>query len=159
MKKRLKIFLIIFFNALGIITICMYLFKKIINAQIYRVNKFRSYYNVLNSWMVIKSKGEKLVTYFHNNNYRNIAIYGMGEIGNRLYEELENTEIEVVYGIDSNSNSAYGKVDIYSIDDKMPEVDAIIVTPIFAYQDIKENLEKRVSVPIISLEEVTDFLL
>ena len=40
------------------------------------------------------------------------------------------------------------------MDDELEEVDAIVVTPISAFGEIKQTLEKKVDCPIISLEDV-----
>ena len=43
-----------------------------------------------------------------------IAIYGMGYLGECLYEELENTDIQVLYGIDQSARGLYGRVSYLS---------------------------------------------
>ena len=66
-----------------------------IKSQEKEVEKYRAYYNMLNQWMVLKQEGKSLEKYFIDNGYKTVAIYGMGEMGNRLYEELKGTSIEV----------------------------------------------------------------
>lgn len=43
---------------------------------------------------------------------------------------------------------------IYRPDEMLPEIDAVIVTPVWDFDQIKEQLVNRVKCPIISLEEV-----
>ncbi len=119
-----------------------------------KVEKFKSYYSVLNQWLFIKQHGKNLEEYFVNNQYKSIAIYGMGELGNRLFDELENTSVEVKYVVDKEAMSAYSKVDVRELEEMTDDVDAVVVTAIFAMDDIKSDIEEQVTCPIISLEDV-----
>lgn len=88
------------------------------------------------------------------NHYNNIAIYGMGRVGKQLYNELINSKIKIACVIDSKEileNIIPPQVKI----DKIPEeADAIIVTPVFSFDFIKESLEKMYECPIISIEKL-----
>lgn len=119
-----------------------------------RIDKFKTYYNMLNQWLIIKHDGKSLEKYFIDNNYNTIAIYGMGEIGNRLYEDLQNTSVAVKYAVDQNAAGTYTDLEVQGIEDEFAEVDAIVVTATFAFDEIEEELSKKVDFPIISLEEV-----
>lgn len=117
-------------------------------------DKFKRYYNILNQWLFLKHENKSLENYFVKHSYKNIAIYGMGEMGIRLYDELKNTDIKVIYGIDRNAEFLHLNLNIIDVNDKFEEVDAIIITPIFAYEKIVETLQDRIKCPMISLEEV-----
>lgn len=119
-----------------------------------RILKFKSYYSMLNQWLGVKQNNGNLATYFNENGYKNIAIYGMGEMGNRLYDELKDTSVNVAYGIDKNPGECYSDLEIFEISGNLPDVDAIIVTAVFAYEDIKKDIEAIVKCPIISLEDI-----
>ena len=108
----------------------------------------------MNQWIILKQKGISLVPYFKEHKYNRIAIYGMSYLGERLLDDLKETEIEVVYGIDRNADSLYSDVDIISPDDDFMPVDAIVVTATFYFDEICDNLQSKVSCPIISLEDV-----
>lgn len=118
------------------------------------VDKFKGYYNMLNQWLILKQQGKSLEKYFVDNNYKTIAIYGMGEMGNRLYDELKDTDIEIKYGIDQNAASTYSELEVVDKDAELEEVDVIIVSATFAFDDVEEELSQRVDYPIISLEDV-----
>jgi len=118
-----------------------------------RVDKFRSYYNIL-IWIISKNEGKSLVNYFTDNSYKNIAVYGMGELGNRLIEELRSSDISVRYGIDKKAQSVYSEVEVKGVDSKIENVDVIVVTAVFAFEEIKNELSKVTDTPIVSLEEV-----
>lgn len=117
-------------------------------------NKFKEYYNILNQWISIKNEGKSISDYFKQKDINKIAIYGMGELGNNLLKELDNTGITVCYGIDQNSAYTYSKLILKNVNDDLPEVDAIVVTPIFAYKEIYDKLSVKVDYPIISIEDI-----
>lgn len=109
---------------------------------------------MMNQWVKVKQEGKNLSTYFSDNDYKKIAIYGMSYAGETLLEELRDSEVEVVYGIDKNADGIYADVDIVSLDDDLENVDAIVVTAITFFDEIEEKLSQKVNCPIISLEDV-----
>ncbi len=117
-----------------------------------KTNKFKGYYNILNQWLIIRNQGKSIEDYFKENNYMTVAIYGMGGIGQRVYEELEKTDVDVKYVIDKSLINS--RLKVFDINDELPYVDVIIVTPIFAFDDIEKELSKKVSYPIVSIEEL-----
>lgn len=127
--------------------------RELNNLQIV-LEKLSSYYQVLNMWLEMKQKGWSAVTYLQKQGINRIAIYGMKELGERLYEELKSTEIKVVCIIDKNPSQIKGNFVVISPDENIPEVDAIIVTAYYYYPEIKKQLEKKVNCPIYSLSGV-----
>ena len=129
--------------------------QKKIDQKTEKVDKFKGYYNMLNQWLLLKQEGKSLEKYFTDNGYKSIAIYGMGEMGNRLYDELKNSKVvEVKYAIDKNAAATYSELDIVDVDDEMDEVDAVVVSAIFAFDEIEEDLGAKVDCPVVSLEDV-----
>ena len=45
-------------------------------------------------------------------------------------------------------------IDIYSLSDKLPEADITIITPVFAFESIKNDLKKKGVICCISIEEI-----
>ena len=119
-----------------------------------KINKFKNYYNMLNEWLYLKQNGTSLDTYFKKNDYNSIAIYGMGEMGNRLYDELKQSDIEVKYVIDKNFTSVYSELEVLDPEEEFPEVDVVVVTATFAFDEIENSIENKVNCPIVSLEDV-----
>ncbi len=136
----------------GLVSIC---FKNKSDALMSgKIEKFKGYYNMLNQWLMLKQEGKSLEKYFEDNGYKNIAIYGMGEIGNRLYNELKDSKkVKIKYVIDKNADVC-SETRIFNIDDNLPDVDVVIVTATFAFDEIKEELGKRLYVPVISINDV-----
>ncbi|WP_418967025.1 glycoside hydrolase family 99-like domain-containing protein [Butyribacter intestini] len=121
-----------------------------------REAKFRRYYELYNQWLKLKNDGYKLGTFFVQNGYKKIAIYGMGEIANRLIEELEESSVDILYGIDKNMSQAFAEIDIIGMDecDRFDDVDCIVITPVHVYEKIKKDLEKKTKAIIYSIEEI-----
>lgn len=128
--------------------------KETIENREQKLNRITAYHNILNHWWDIKNQKKSLEEYFEANDYNTIAIYGMGDLGCHLYEELKDSHINILYAIDKGICAEKVKVKMVRLNEELLEVDAIIVTPVHFYNEIKEQLEKKVSCPIISLEDV-----
>ena len=118
------------------------------------IDKFKNYFDVVHKWLAICQQDVSLTEYFITRGYRTIAIYGFGILGKHLYDELKDTEIEVKYAIDGQVGLSYIKV--FSPEDVLPVVDAVIVTATFDFTNIEHKLRSKVDCPIVSLEEVVD---
>ena len=116
--------------------------------------KHHSLFLLMYQWVKRKQEGKNLAMFFENNGMKRIAIYGMSFVGEALVRELMDTEIDVMYGIDGNVDNIYTNIKVVSINDKLEPVDAIVVTAITYFNEIQEQLEARVTCPIISLEDV-----
>ena len=91
---------------------------------------------------------------FYDMKNKKIAIYGMGNVGEHLYNVLKNTDIKVMYGIDSKAVDTDYEIKVYSPDYELPNVDAIVVTIPFAFTSIKDSLEQKTANEIVSLEHI-----
>lgn len=105
-------------------------------------------------WTRAKQVGKKMEDYFHKNGFQNIAIYGLGMIGETLVDELCDSDVNIIYGIDKNRGDECFEFDVLHPDEVTDNIDVVIVTALFYYDSIKNDLERKLSCPIISLEEV-----
>lgn len=117
-------------------------------------DKHLALYQLMNQWVRVKQEGKNLSEYFERNNYRTIAIYGMSYVGETLINELKGTVTQVAYGIDRNADMLCSDVEIVSIDDNLEKVDAIVVTAISFFDEIEDQLVKKVDCPVLSIEDV-----
>ena len=117
-------------------------------------DKHLALFLMMNQWVKVKQEGKKLSEYFETNGYKKIAIYGMSYAGETLLDELRESEIEVVYGIDNRADSIYLDLDIVTMEDTLEEVDAVVVTAITYFEEIAEKIEKKLECPVISLEDI-----
>lgn len=73
----------------------------------------------------------------------------MSYLGNRLYDDLYRSSVEVVFGIDIGADGIEYDIPIYRMDsiemaEKLTHVDAVVVTVISSYQNILNDLKKYV---------------
>lgn len=153
MKKKISVLSIIISTIAGALASGTYFMSKV-KKKDEKISKFKNYYNMLNQWLSIKQKDQSLEVYFKDNGYKTIAIYGLGEMGYRLYDELKNSSIQILYAIDQKAEDIYSEIDIVGKEDDFKSVDVIVVSATFAYEEIKKELEQKTDITIISLEDV-----
>ncbi len=117
-------------------------------------DKHLALFLMMNQWVRIKQEGKHISEYFRKYGYKRIAVYGMSYAGDTFVEELKNSDIEIVYGIDKNVNNLFSVIDIVSPEDDLETVDVIVVTAITFYEEVKEQLSEKLDCPIISLEDI-----
>lgn len=137
----------------------LYYAKKAINKSYNLVSRYRDYYDVTNQWLKNINQSKKTSNYFEENGYESIAIYGLGELGSRLYEELKESKINIKYFVDKEADNMYfgsEDVELVAIEDLNDDnIDAVVVTPVYAYNQIEKQLQNNgVTCDIISLEDV-----
>ena len=116
--------------------------------------RLNGYYTLLNKWLELSQHGKSLSSYFEENHYQKIIVYGMGELGQRFCDDLKGTDLEIKYAIDQNAEEQFTDLELYSIHDTLPEFDVIVVTPIFAYEEIRKQLNEMGYENVIALDEV-----
>lgn len=153
-KHNILLIFLMFTNVL-IINILKFCQKKQLQTSQWHVQRFQDHYWLLNHWLELKNEGKSTASYFEEMGYRHIAVYGMAELGNRLMEDLEDSSVQIDYGIDRDISCSIARIDeVYYPEDDLPETDIIVVTPYSMFEEIKELLEKKVKCPVVSLEEV-----
>lgn len=119
------------------------------------LKNLKRHHAILEHWLNTKIKGQNLEPYFEKNEFRTIAVYGLGTLGCCLCRELQGSSVvKVEYGIDKNIETSKWIVRLKKLSEEIVPVDAVIVTAIASFHDIKRELEKYYQCPILSLEEV-----
>lgn len=116
--------------------------------------KLQLFYILLNHWLELKQHNKSIVPYFQENNYKKIIIYGMKELGERLCDELSESDIEVVAAMDRNADKIYAPVKLLFTQDEVPQADVIVVTAPFYFGEIERELKKRTNIPIVDLLDI-----
>lgn len=120
-------------------------------------DKYYQYYQLLNRWLVCKQEGRSLASYFEKKKYESIAIYGMGPLGERLFDELRGTSIKVLYGIDKTTDGTPRKgLRMVRPEEEFEDVDCIVVSPFLDYSPIEDLLYGKIHGDILALDEVID---
>lgn len=136
--------------------------KRLYSAQLKkqseRTEKFTKYFDVFHYWLKIKEQDSSISAILQEAGYNQIAIYGMGVVGNHLYKELNNSEVKVSYVIDRNADNIYNNegYEVRNLDQKLEAVDAIIVTAVFEFEKIKYDIEKISKYPVLSLLDILE---
>ena len=133
---------------------------QLISSAKISINKLNDYARLEEKWKIANRWNIVLTNYFNNKNIYEIAIYGYGVIGEMVVRELQEEGVEIKYLIDQDSalyrNPEYK---IYNSAEVLPYVDLVIVTPLFAFEEIRLKLKAQNLGYVISLEEILDDLL
>lgn len=105
-------------------------------------------------WMRTKQEGKSVPAYLKEKGYKKVAIYGLSYAGERLLDELCDNGIEVKYAVDKKADPVYFDTEICRPEEDLEEVDAVIVTAITFYDEIRTMLETKLQCPILSLEDI-----
>ena len=115
-------------------------------------------YHLLLRWN--EAGNDKIVRWLRQNQYQNAAIYGMGDLGRKLYRDLKATEICVKFAMDQYAGSMTADIPVVRLDlfAVMPDVDVVIVTVTQSYDSIKKELVSHGcdSAKIISLQQMIE---
>lgn len=111
-------------------------------------------YEFINRWLMLKQRGIEISTFFLERGMRTVAIYGIRHMGERLYDELKESEVNVEYVIDRNPIELDGKVLVRHPDEELKPVDAVVITPIFDFLEIKDKLSDKLDCPMFFIEDV-----
>lgn len=174
MWNKKRIFLKVIFSAIGILEMAGGLFairklkkcRQELVSERHQVNRHAVNYSMMLKSMLIHQRGRKLADFFTKKHYQKIAIYGAGEIGIMLFDEIRKNGVEVAYFIDSGAQKIERFADcvlredaivpVYPMLAEFPYVDALVITPVSIIEEIEKKLEGKIFAPMISLEEVID---
>lgn len=126
-------------------------------------NRINAINRTMFHWIDQNADDKYFQRYFEKRRIKKIAIYGMSSLGELLYYHVKDTGVEIAYLMDKGAGTVenrFGDTPIYGLNTEknLPEVDAIIVTPVYYYSSIEEDLRKR-NIPakkIISIEKVVN---
>jgi len=138
---------------IGAVLVGKFLLKRLDKAQAMS-DKHLQLYRMTNEWLKTKQEGKSLAGFLKKLGYKTVAVYGMGITGDRVLDELENTDIEVKYCIDQNAKNIYSVVNVLSPNETLEEVDAVIVTTITFFDQIENTLSKKLKSKIVALDDL-----
>lgn len=118
------------------------------------LNKYQSYYRVLDLWLKINEQGKNLADYFYKNSYRSILIYGYTSLADHLINALKGSDVKVLGYIDRRDDYRAEKLPVFNLESQFPICDAIVVTPIYDFTKIHDSLVQKSNSQIVSIEEI-----
>lgn len=118
--------------------------------------KNSEYYLLMTNWVKLLQHHKSVADCLREQGYNNIVIYGMGIVGKCLYDEVIRYNVDVAYGIDSEYEGNYKDLSIKKLTtiDCIEDVDAVIVTPFYDFNEIQIKLKKVTDVEILPIDEV-----
>lgn len=116
--------------------------------------KYNHMFQLMNYWLLLKQKNIHISDYLLKEGYQSIAIYGIGHMGLRLFDELKDNGIKVKYAIDQRADDISINLRVIPPDKIIEKVDAIIVTVITSFNEIENSLKEKINIPILSLEDM-----
>lgn len=127
--------------------------EKKLNEQKKNTTKYLALFRQMNQYLVTKQMGKKIESFFEEKNIKTIAIYGMSHIGQRIIDDLRDSDVQVMYGIDQRADRLTYELDIYHPEDELPDVDAIVVTA-YDFDEIAELLAGKTNCNILAFHEI-----
>jgi|GEM_PF-834036 len=122
--------------------------------------RFKNYYELLNGWMKLKNNNISLRDYFKLRGINTISIYGAGELGKRLYEEMKDSSIEVRYFIDNSLSKTQTSlhripiIDVLDLKDNQ-SIGTVVITVTYEFDLICEYINKiNKNINILSLDKI-----
>lgn len=107
------------------------------------------------SQMILRRDEEVLKKYIELGGYKAIGLYGWGQVGQCAYAELKACEHIPVCVIDRNcANLNSSETIIYSPLGLFPQMDLLIVTPTYYFDEIEKEMASRVGCKIISIDDI-----
>lgn len=137
-----------------------YILEEWLDEEEKHLYRYRLYYQILINWLKKITLGHKVENWFLKKNIHKIIIYGGGELGRILYDQLQTENRVIVDAVCDRNNSG---LDQYFINTKIISVDelsqkynqnTIVVTPIYAYDAIYREIRKKVKGNIIDLSVI-----
>ncbi len=111
---------------------------------------------VVKRWLQNTIDGKALSDYLRDQGLHEIYIYGFGDLGKLLNHELSDSDVTVKAFLDRRADQ-FGDTDIpvfsvESVSDRLP----VIVTAIYEFEKIKNDLERRGFDKVLSLKSMVE---
>ena len=124
-----------------------------------RLEKAVQLNRLLSKWIDLSIQQIKLSDYFINTGKKCVIIYGWGSLGKKVYNGLVSYGIEVRYVLDKNvTQSGIADLEVHPPRNEDASVDAVLVTALGDFLNIKYSLEVFGYRNIISLDSVLEEL-
>lgn len=116
--------------------------------------KLSCYNKILAEWLQLMQQNISISKTLVKDGISKVSVWGKGKLCALLLQELEN-EIDVESIIESNpSNGLYQGIPIVDITEISPEVEMVIVIPVYAMDKILKLTEDRISCRIIGIDQL-----
>ncbi|SHN51074.1 Glycosyltransferase involved in cell wall bisynthesis [Butyrivibrio hungatei DSM 14810] len=112
-------------------------------------------YALIYNWMISQMDGCEISKSLLNRGITTISIYGAGQLGSLLFKHLNDSKVEIKEIIDRKQGKKLWGMESISMDEMSSDVDAVIVTVIDDYEDIRKKiLNKFHDIRVIALKDL-----
>ena len=119
-----------------------------------RAERSETDYRVLLRWMKLNQRGISLADHLLKLGFGKIAIYGLGDMGRLMFDELTGSKVKIEYLIDRNPQYGFGDIPVLGLSETYPPVDAIIVSLPWDIENIKDKIGKNSGNTIVSILDI-----
>ena len=131
-------------------------YKKYQEKRNQTLSAFKTIYN---KWLILNRCNISIVDYLRHNGIRRIGIYGYGELGCHLINEMRNSDIDIVFVSDRLPKKPYSGIPVVRPEDVCEQcVDLLIVTTISGTSSIVDDYRNR-QIKTESIDDIIDSLL
>lgn len=111
-------------------------------------------------WVDVLHAGGRIDAFLHAHGVESVAVYGYGHLGRLLTRELHRSEqVRLACVVDQSEQQLDEDVPFVLASDELPEVDAILVTAVYYFDEIRAALmAKGVRAKIVSLYDVLNLM-
>lgn len=105
------------------------------------LEKYQALSVLCDRWLGLKEKRQRISSYLMGKGIRTVAIYGVTDAGRRLYEELKEDGIEVVYYIDRNAPFLTEEIPVYPLKQGLPAAELVVISLVQYEKEIARDLQ------------------
>jgi len=113
-----------------------------IELKIREARRFKRHADIFKKWLLLEKKNHNICDIFLTNKEKKFAIYGYGQMGMLLMQDMLSQGIHLQYIIDKNADKIKCDLPIYKLEDAIPQIDILIVTIEDVYP-IAKNISQR----------------
>ena len=110
--------------------------------------------HVLERWIKLYQQKVYVKDYLKKENVSTVAIYGLGRIGTLLLQDLRQSQVNVLYGIDRRAGQLKEDIPIITLEDEWKTVDMIIVAASVDYDELKAQIRRHTDCKIMLLNDI-----
>lgn len=128
-----------------------FLFEENLSLR-HSLDRYRDYWRVLDLWVGMLEKGDTPLTYLKKAGYDSVAVYGYGMLGKHLVCQLQKKGFDVKYVIDRQIEKKADGIPLYPLQDGLPEVDVVIVTVLYDYDAVANDIKRVLNVDVLPID-------
>ncbi len=108
-----------------------------------KLQKSVLFYWVFTRWMDLKIRGYGIADILNRLKINTVAVYGYAELGQLLCRELAGTSVHVSYLLDKRvKDTGIKNLPVYTPQSGLPQMDAVIVTAVYYFDEIEKELSQ-----------------